>query len=151
MWMTMSYTCGVVAVLVVLLCAGMSFDAGLSLAFSCTAKVAVKRCAAWSRRRTTGHRICPGWTTGPENYTLAKQWDTGSWACRGIAPGSYLREISGRELYLRVFALSESWVVVQFYDSAKVSFHCILVGNLDVPTSWVDMIVVFNDLNSLKE
>ena len=26
--MTMAYTCGVVAVLVVLLCAGMSFDAG---------------------------------------------------------------------------------------------------------------------------
>ena len=44
--MTVSCACSVVAVLVVVLCAGMSFDAGLSLAFSCTAEVAVERCAA---------------------------------------------------------------------------------------------------------
>ena len=44
--MTVSCACGVVAVLVVVLCAGMSFDAGLSLAFSSTAEAAIKSCAA---------------------------------------------------------------------------------------------------------
>ena len=99
--MTVSCACSVVAVLVVVLCAGMSFDAGPKSSF-------LKYCGSCGQARcclieeaNNGKLYLPVWSAGPENDTLAKQWDTGSWACRGIAPGSYLREISGRELCLR--------------------------------------------------
>ena len=100
--MTMSYTCGVVAVLVVLLCAGMSFDAGpiSSLLMFC-GSCGQALCCLIEEANNNGKLYLPVWSAGPENGTLAKQWDSGSWACRGIAPGSYLREISGRELCLR--------------------------------------------------
>ena len=43
---------------------------------------------------TTGNHILPVWSAGPENDILAKQWDTGSRACRGIAPGVVFKEKS---------------------------------------------------------
>ena len=77
-------------------------------------RVSLRRCVS-PQPITTGNHIVPVWSAGPENDILAKQWDNGSRACRGIAPGVVFKEKSlmGKFALGGVFALSKSWVVVE--------------------------------------